>query len=492
MTKTLSSRRSSSAMASFSACRTVISTISTSAGRSGSAAASRRGAAGALVSFTVGWLFSVISLGSSPAASGPGFSDSLGSSGVISGVGTALASSPSPTSAAIGVLTLTPSVPSATNSFATVPLSTDSTSMVALSVSISASTSPGLTVSPSLTSHFESVPSSMVGDSAGIRISIGIWLSGEEVTIACGCRLGRGVDVGPELGRIGLRLGGSEIGGFGDDGADLGLDGLELLLAGETALQHALLALLDGVALGPHRGHLVLGAVFRRIGHGVAAIAVGHHLEDVRPLAGARMLDGALRRLADETHVHAVHLLARDVEGAAALREIGGGGGAGHRGAHGIAVVLDDVDDRQVPELGHVEALIDLALVGGAVAEIGEADGVLAAILGGEGEAGAGRDLGADDAVAAVEAVLVTEHVHGAALAGGEAAAAAGELGHDALGIHAEHQHMAVIAIAGDRGVVVARGHLDAGDDGFLPDIEVAKAADQAHAVHLPRLFLEA
>src|SRR5437870_7370430 len=33
--------------------------------------------------------------------------------------------------------------------------------------------------------------------------------------------------------------------------------------------------------------------------------------------------------------------------------------------SHRIAVVLDDVDHRQLPQLGHVEALVDLALVGG-------------------------------------------------------------------------------------------------------------------------------
>jgi hypothetical protein len=44
--------------------------------------------------------------------------------------------------------------------------------MVALSVSISASTSPGLTLSPSFFSHLASLPCSMVGERAGIRISI--------------------------------------------------------------------------------------------------------------------------------------------------------------------------------------------------------------------------------------------------------------------------------------------------------------------------------
>src|SRR5690606_3627471 len=84
------------------------------------------------------------------------------------------ASSPSSRRTAMTALTFTPSVPSATTSFPTVPSSTASTSMVALSVSISAIRSPAETVSPSLTSQRASVPSSMVGESAGMVTSIGI------------------------------------------------------------------------------------------------------------------------------------------------------------------------------------------------------------------------------------------------------------------------------------------------------------------------------
>ena len=78
--------------------------------------------------------------------------------------------SPSSSSTAIGSLTLTPSVPSPTRILPMVPSSTASNSIVALSVSISASTSPEATLSPSFTSHLASVPSSIVGLSAGIRI----------------------------------------------------------------------------------------------------------------------------------------------------------------------------------------------------------------------------------------------------------------------------------------------------------------------------------
>src|ERR1700686_4804327 len=54
------------------------------------------------------------------------------------------------------------------------PSSTASYSMVALSVSISAITSPVLTASPSFLSHLERLPFSMVGDSAGMRMLIGM------------------------------------------------------------------------------------------------------------------------------------------------------------------------------------------------------------------------------------------------------------------------------------------------------------------------------
>src|SRR6185369_8739035 len=84
------------------------------------------------------------------------------------------ASSPSPKIMAMGVLTATSLVPSGTRILPSVPSSTASTSMVALSVSISAMTSPDLTASPSFLCHLARFPFSMVGESAGIKTSIGI------------------------------------------------------------------------------------------------------------------------------------------------------------------------------------------------------------------------------------------------------------------------------------------------------------------------------
>jgi len=92
----------------------------------------------------------------------------------LANLSSADASSSSPSSSAIGSLTLIPWAPSGTSILPIFPSSTASTSIVALSVSISASTSPEWTSSPSFLSHLARLPSVIVGDSAGIRISIGM------------------------------------------------------------------------------------------------------------------------------------------------------------------------------------------------------------------------------------------------------------------------------------------------------------------------------
>src|SRR5687767_4755763 len=103
----------------------------------------------------------------------------------------------------------------------------------------------------------------------------------------------------------------------------------------------------------------------------------------------------------------------------------------------------------------------------------------------GKGEARPDRDLRRDDAVAAVESFLAAEHVHRAALALGVPVLAAGELGHDAFRVHATGEHVTVITIAGDDGIARPAAGLEADDYRFLADVEMAKAADEAHAVKL-------
>src|SRR6201998_2084759 len=171
MMNTSGSRRISSAMASRKASRMVIVTISVPAGTSGSGSAAALGAAGAgcgagVSSFGEGADF-VSAAGGADSAAFSRFGGALA-------LPASSALSPSAKMVAIGVLTATSAVPSGISILPSVPSSVASTSIVALSVSISAMTSPDLIGSPSFFSHFERLPFSMVGDSAGINTSVGM------------------------------------------------------------------------------------------------------------------------------------------------------------------------------------------------------------------------------------------------------------------------------------------------------------------------------
>src|SRR5580692_4121926 len=308
MTNTSGSRRISSAMASRNASRMVMVTISVAAGTSGS------GAVGSGVDFCA----SLNSLsGTWPSAASPTSADAGGFAGWgAGGLGaaplpslSAAASSPSARIMAIGVLTATSLVPSGTRILPSVPSSTASTSMVALSVSISAMTSPDLTVSPSFLSHLERLPFSMVGDSAGMRTSVGM-----------ACSRGRAkkprstIHVGVKLGRIGLGVLGGELGRFVDGCAHRGVELFQLVLAGPLLIEEPLAHLLDRVVLGADFVDLLLGPVFGRIRHGVSPIAIGHHFQNGRALAGAAPGHGGFARRLHRAHVHAVDLRAGNVE----------------------------------------------------------------------------------------------------------------------------------------------------------------------------------
>lgn len=63
------------------------------------------------------------------------------------------------------------------------------------------------------------------------------------------------------------------------------------------------------------------------------------------------------------------------------------------RSTHTVLVVLTDKDAGEVPELGHVESLKDLALVGGTVTVEGKSSGLFLVVLLGKGDTGADGNL---------------------------------------------------------------------------------------------------
>src|SRR5262252_3834507 len=224
----------------------------------------------------------------------------------------------------------------------------------------------------------------------------------------------------------------------------------------------------------------------------MSAIAVGQHLKNIRTFSGSAPLRGLLACGFHGAHIHAVDLVAGNVERQTAPGQVHLSGGTRDRGAHGVTIVLDHVDDRQFPELRHVEALVNLTLIGCAVAEIGDRDVVIAAVTIGKGKTGAERHLRTHNAVTAVEPLLHAEHVHGAALALRIAVRASGQLSHYAFCLHTGRKHVSVIAVAGNDLIALLKDHLHADDYGFLTDVEMAKAANQSHPVHLPCFLFKA
>src|SRR6266853_249693 len=399
MMNTSGSRRISSAMASRSASRMVIVTISVPSGTSGSGSATAFGAEGAFFS-------SLLDAGASALASAGGADPAAFScfAGAVT-LPRSEALSPSARMVAIGVLTATSAVPSGIRILPSVPSSVASASIVALSVSISAITSPDLIGSPSFFSHFERLPFSMVGDSAGISTWIG--MVAPEIHSAGWKKARRSaIDVGVKFGRIGFGVVLREVGGGVDDFPHLGVDGLQFLFA-HLCRKQSIADLLDRVLIVPYLVDFLAGTIFRRVRHRMPAVAVGLHFQDERALARAAPRNRLVARGLHRANVHAVDLFARNVEGYAALGKIGLGGRTRHRRAHGVTIVLDDVDHRELPQLRHVEAFVDLALVRGAVPEICQADKIVAAIAVGEGKPRPKRNLGADDAVAAIKMLLL-------------------------------------------------------------------------------------
>ena len=155
----------------------------------------------------------------------------------------------------------------------------------------------------------------MVGDSAGIRISAACLAphAATYTSVQSSDGSGSGSDWAKSAASA-IRC------------ADLAIDLLQFLLARQPLLQQTRLHLLDRIVLLAHLLHLLPGAVLGRVGHGVAAIAIGQHLEDVGSIAGAAMRTALSPASLHGPHIHAVDLLAGDAEGRAAGEELLGAG----------------------------------------------------------------------------------------------------------------------------------------------------------------------
>src|SRR5690606_8780835 len=268
---------------------------------------------------------------------------------------------------------------------------------------------------------------------------------------------------------------------------------IELVLGEYSGLHEPLTEAGDGVLRLP-RLHLVAGAVGLPVALGVALPAIGHGLEQRRPLARARPLDRPRHRIIGGEGVVAVEGEALDAVGAGALADALDVEGPLHRHRHGVLVVLAVVDDRQVPDGSHVQRLVERALVGRTVAEHHNADLVGTAQLDAQADAYGDGDAAADNAVRAEVVALDVRNVHRAAAPPAEARLLAHELGHRRLDVVAAPpgDNVPVAAVVVEQVVIagtqrVGRAHRR----GFLPDAQVHRAVNLAEGVQLLGLLLE-
>jgi hypothetical protein len=134
-----------------------------------------------------------------------------------------------------------------------------------------------------------------------------------------------------------------------------------------------------------------------------------------------------------------------------------------------------------------------VANIGGAVAHEAEHDVVGATILLGEGNAGSERQVTADDGVATPEVGFDVDQVHRAALALADAGRFAKHFGHHLARFGADSQRVGVVTIGRDDVVPFLAGGDGADCHGFLPDVQVEKAADFSLLIELGRaLFKQA
>ena len=219
--------------------------------------------------------------------------------------------------------------------------------------------------------------------------------------------------------------------------------------------------------------------VFGGIGARMARMAIGKALDERGAAPFARLLKRRERSPIDDIGVVAIDDDALKTVGRRAIAR-----GMFHRRhvadrrVFHVEIVLADEDDRQLPDGGEIERLVERANIGRAVAE--EADGhvLLAEILRAPGRATGDRQMRADNRIGAEHVMLDRGQVHRAALAAHEADVAQHQFAEHALHRGAAGERMRVAAIGAER--LVALAHRDAKPrrDRLLAERQMARALD--------------
>src|SRR6267378_1518317 len=246
-----------------------------------------------------------------------------------------------------------------------------------------------------------------------------------------------------------------ELDAIGDLGPDLLFDAIKGRGIGLAILYQRLAEDLQRVVVLRPTALLVLGAVVRAvdIAHMMAVLPVGTKVQERRPFLGPCPFDRRPGRVIDTPHVLAVSVRERDPESGCPKRDVAGGRLLIVR-VLVVHVVLADVDHGQLPQRGHVHALVDDALAERPLPEEARRDLVGAALPRRESRTRCNAGASRNDGVRAEVPFFLVGDVHRAALAPTVPGLLAQELGKHPVHAGALGQAVPMTAM-GARDVVV-------------------------------------
>ncbi len=212
-------------------------------------------------------------------------------------------------------------------------------------------------------------------------------------------------------------------------------NGLRLLCAEQRQRRHLPRDSGDRVALPPGSLLVLRPVAERAAGIRTVLMEVAVHLrfDDARALPGSEPRERLLGREVHGQRIHAVHTPARDAETLPADGEARVGRHFVRARGHGVQVVLDEVQNGQLPggrEIHRLQHRADLAC---AVAEVVDRDVGGAGVLLRPGVAGGDRSAAADDGVRAEGSRLEPLQVHRAPASARESLGEAEDLGEGPL-----------------------------------------------------------
>lgn len=219
---------------------------------------------------------------------------------------------------------------------------------------------------------------------------------------------------------------------------------------------------------------------------------VSFALDQGRSLSSPRSSDGLLCHLPHLQHIHPIHMHSGHPECRTLLPNlrIRSSSQMGHTNCPQI--IFDNKDDRQLPQLSHVQALKELSIVTSPIPEEGHGHMITALflqdlplVLGRERRAGGDRNPLTDESKSTDQIMLLREHVHGASLASAAARFLAEQLAHNLAGRHSLAERVDVVPIGADHGILLFQELDEARRDSFLPVVEMDEAEHLAPVVHL-------